>query len=104
MVSAAYAFRDGARVWSVTHNPEEGLYHLAVEGEPPPQLEAIRARLTAEQDGEEDETADVDFLFDAPAELVAALTGYRFDEDDSISFTQLRPIRRGLLQSWFGRR
>lgn len=104
MASAAFAFRDGAQVWSIAHDPEKGLHNLSVEGAPPPDLDAIRTRLATEQDADGGEDAEVDFLFDAPAELVAVLTGFRQDEDDAISFTQLSPNRRGLLQSLFGRR
>lgn len=104
MFSAAYGFHDGARTWSVAHDPNKGLFSLVAEGAPPAELDAIRAKLTEEQNAEGGVEADVDFLFDAAPDLVTALSGYKHDEDDAIAFAQLQPIRRGFLKSLFGRR
>jgi hypothetical protein len=111
MFSAAYGFRDGVQTWSVAHDPDKGLYNLEIEGTPPPELDAIRAQLRSQQDAEGGEEADVDFIFEAASDLVAALSGYRHNYDDAVALTWLRPlrtrprpIRRGFLQSLFGRR
>jgi hypothetical protein len=104
MVSAGYAFHDGSQAWSVVHDPGKGVFSLMVEGAPPPEFESIRARLTDEQEAEGGEAAGVDLLFDAAPEIVAAVSGYKHDAEEPIPFTELRPIRRGLLHSLFGRR
>jgi hypothetical protein len=107
MVSIAHGFRDGLLTWSAVHEPDKGLYSLVVEGTPPPELAVIEQRLRAEQDAE-GEDANVDFMFDAASEIVAALTGYRDDQDQGVIFTELHPIQPpkgpGLLQRLFGRR
>lgn len=111
MFSAAFGFRDGVQIWSVTHDSSKGIYSLAVDGTPPPELDPIRARLKDQQDAEGGEEAGVDFIFDAGPDLVAALSGYKHNHDDSPALTQLRPmhtkspaVRRGFFQSLFGRR
>jgi hypothetical protein len=71
------AWRAGTRLWSVSHDPEEGVDNLEVAGEPPAALGEIAARLNANQAAE---TESVDHLFDAPLELGAAICGYRPDE------------------------
>ncbi|HEX3886624.1 MAG TPA: hypothetical protein VHW05_03930 [Phenylobacterium sp.] len=107
MVSIARGFRDGLQTWSVVHEPERGIDSLVVEGTPPPELADIEQRLRAEQDAE-GEDADVDFMFDAAPEIVAAISGYRDDMDQGVLFTELQPVLPpkgpGLLQRLFGRR
>ena len=49
MVSIARGFRDGSEVWSVAHDPEEGLSSLTVAGVPPAELAGIRQRLYKQQ-------------------------------------------------------
>jgi hypothetical protein len=108
MYSVARLYEDGKAVWSVDHNGgDKGVYHLDVAGDPPPELAAIRTRLTAEQDDEGGVKAGVDLLFDIPAELSQALCGYRFDPlTEGPAFTPLEPVktkRGGWLGRLFGR-
>jgi hypothetical protein len=103
MFSAAFGFRDGVQTWTVVHDPDQGMYSLATTGEPPPELDAIRTRLKSQQEAEGGEEADVDFMFDAAPDLVAALSGYERNRGDPIGLTRLQPIRRGFLKSLFGR-
>jgi hypothetical protein len=107
MVSIARGFRDGRQVWSAIHEPDQGIDSLVVEGTPPPELAAIEQRLRAQQDAEGSEESSVDFMFDAAPEIVAALAGYRDDEDQGVAFAQLHRARPpkgpGLLQRLFGR-
>jgi hypothetical protein len=96
MVSAAFLYADGCRVWNLTHEAEKGHYNLESEGELPPAFEKIHQHLTAEQDREGGEEAGVDFLFDVPIELAASLCGYRHDQvalrnGEEPVFTQLAP-------------
>lgn len=79
------------------------MYSLATTGEPPPELDAIRIRLKSQQDAEGGEEADVDFMFDAAPDLVAALSGYERNRGTPIGLTRLQPIRRGFLKSLLGR-
>jgi hypothetical protein len=81
MVSWASGWRDGGKNWSVLHDPEKGLFHLDVQGEAPSELKGITVRLVAEQQAAGGEKADVDHVYDVPAELAKQLTGYRHDQD-----------------------
>ena len=67
------------QVWKIFHDCEEGRYHLDVSGNPP--LTEIRERLKQEQDAAGGEKADVDFIYDVPAEVAKSLTGFRHDQD-----------------------
>jgi len=81
MYSAAVGWANGCKVWSVTHDSAKARAHLQLEGDPPPALSAIRARLDTKQDAAGGDTADVDYVFDIPVELAKAVTGFRHDED-----------------------
>ncbi|MDP3855625.1 hypothetical protein [Phenylobacterium sp.] len=97
MWSIIQAYAGGGLAWSVEHDPEEGIDHLAVVGEPPPQYIPLRDRLLAEQEAEGGEDAGVDLIFDLPALLSEALCGYQPEQaDDQPAFTALRrPARVG---------
>lgn len=81
MVSAATCWKDGHRVWSVTHDAQHDIGHLQTEGELPAVFASIRDRLRIEQQAAGGNKADVDYFFDVPVELARALTGYRHDAD-----------------------
>jgi hypothetical protein len=81
MVSWASGWRDGKKAWSVAHDCEKGLLHLDIKGEAPAELKGIAERLIAEQQAAGGEKADVDHVYDVPAELAKVLTGYRHDQD-----------------------
>jgi len=83
MVSWASGWREGKKVWSVTHDCEKGRFHLDVKGEAPAELKGIAERLITEQQAAGGEKADVDHVYDAPAELAKELTGYRHDQETS---------------------
>ena len=110
MYSVARGYADGKAVWSADHDGgEKGLYHLDVAGSPPPELAEVRTRLTAQQDMEGGEDAEVDFVYELPAELSLALCGYRFDPDEEgPAFTPLEPAKKakggGFLSKLFGRK
>lgn len=108
MVSSATGWKDGLLRWSVTHDAQEGLLHLEIEGEPPPEFAAIRDRMFAEQaTGDQ----DCDYIFDVPVETARSITGYRYDEDipglSGEVFEVLaplpdeRPFLRRLFEGWF---
>jgi hypothetical protein len=82
MYSAARWHRAAREVWEVTHDSSDGLYDLQVIGAAPPQLAAIRDRLTAEQNREDvtpPTMMKVDHIFDVPVALAEALCGFRHD-------------------------
>lgn len=94
MASSALMVEDGVKTWAVTHESEQGIYHVAVEGKPPAALDAIHARMKAEQDAEGGHDADVDCLFEVPVMLAASLCGYRHDHvalasGEEVTFTRL---------------
>jgi hypothetical protein len=100
MASAAFLYKDGAKVWDVVHLAQESLYHLAVDGTPPPLLDTIHTEMKATQDEQGGEDADVDCLFDVPLMLATALCGYRHDEPallsgETLAFTELVPAMAG---------
>lgn len=98
MASASFLYRDGVKLWDVTHLAEEGVYHLAVDGAPPPLLDTIHTEMKAAQDEQGGADADVDWLFEVPVMLATALSGFRHDEEALLSgetpaFTELVPVR-----------
>ena len=83
----------GREAWSVTHDgADPSGAHLAVTGEVPPALEAIRARIYAEQN-DADRAAEqgtdgghgleVDLIFELPIDLARELTGFRHDDPEA---------------------
>jgi hypothetical protein len=102
MVSSSSSWRDGARLWRVTHDAQDdlGLEHLEVGGSAPPELAAIRAR------GFEELRADpepCDYVFDVPVNLAAKLVGgFRHDEGD-YTFAELRSVSKEPRKSWLRR-
>ncbi|MGC2389709.1 MAG: hypothetical protein WA621_09950, partial [Candidatus Acidiferrum sp.] len=68
MVSWASGWREGKKVWSVVHDCEKGRFHLDVKGEAPAELKGIADRLIAEQLAAGGEKADVDHVYEVPAE------------------------------------
>jgi hypothetical protein len=122
MFSGAWRYDDGARAWSVTHDPEEE--EITEAGQPPLGLAAI---LDACRKDAAAGHNDTDYFFDAPIRLSTEICGYAPPgyEDGAaskLSWRALdrapparnrerpvrnheRPARKGGLLSWlFGRR
>ncbi len=76
-ISSATCHIDGARVWRVLHDAQEGRYHLDASGQPPPVLVSLHATAIAAQDAAGGRAAAVDCLFDVPIALAEAVTAYR---------------------------
>ena len=74
MISAAYGYERESRVWELAHNRQRGIDDLSVSGSPPPSFQSIRQRLTQEQEAKRG--GDVDYIFDIPVEVAAAVCGY----------------------------
>ena len=81
MVSWASGWREGTKAWSVVHDCEKGRFHLDIKGEAPSELTGLREQLFAKQKADGGENADVDHVYDVPAELARKLTGFRHDQD-----------------------
>jgi hypothetical protein len=95
----ATEWRDGAQVWSVSHDGSEGGDRLDVEGVLPEVFEELRQEAMAVSSSAEgdDPGEGVNLAFDMPLDLAAELTGFRHDElgfdDDITAFTALEYIR-----------
>lgn len=94
--SLATEWRDGAQVWSVSHDGSEGGDQLAVEGQLPEVFEELHQEAVAAQEESRKEGGEVDFVFDIPLDLAAEVTGFRHDEmgfdDDIPPFNALERI------------
>ena len=105
MGSAAWGYEDGAQVWSLDYDCEKSS-EVAVSGDPPSVFAEIYEKAKREQAAE---TEPVDYIFDVPAEVFSSFTGYRYDQDATKPFTELRlpakakPKRVGLFGLLFGR-
>lgn len=93
MFSEAYGYRDGGMVWSVSHDPDRSENDLKIDGSPPPELGAIQRRLMEQQAQEEGE---VDYVFEAPLEIVRTICGYRYDQGNLPPETVFRVVEPGL--------
>ena len=81
MFSAASAWTNGKCQWRVTHDSEKrGLLHLEAAGQLPASFTAIRDRQSAKQTADGGEKAEVDHIYEIPAELAKELTGFRHDQ------------------------
>jgi hypothetical protein len=81
MHSYACAWTDGVERWPVFHDGDRGrgIKHLETSGSLPVEIQPIRDRLFSQQD--EDRGNGIDYVFDIPIELFAALGGIRYDCD-----------------------
>ncbi|HVS35394.1 MAG TPA: hypothetical protein VMS17_07400 [Gemmataceae bacterium] len=77
MNSYACGWANGVERWSVFHDAQQKIKHLETSGTLPPEFQAIRDRLFAQQDADN----GADFIFEIPVELFAAVGGIRYDQD-----------------------
>jgi hypothetical protein len=100
MASNVVLYEDGRHLWTVSHQSDQGLFDLTVQGSPSESFEDIKKRLFEQQDENEGGAADVDYVFDVPLELAASLCGYRHDESKypwgRPAFTEVAKKRRSL--------
>lgn len=76
MFSAAYGYGHGNQLWELAHNAQQSIHDLSVSGSPPPSFQSIRQRLSQKQ---ERTAGGVDYIFDIPVEVAAAVGKYRHD-------------------------
>jgi len=71
-VSAASGWQCGQKLWSLSHDCEQGVDHLDSWGDLPSEFAEIHERARMEQA----EDLEVDYLFDVPIDVAAASTGF----------------------------
>jgi hypothetical protein len=108
MCSSSELWSHGKRRWRVSHAGDLEKYHpkfLAESGSLPPTYVEIKSRALARQK-EEDEAESgkgfrVDFIFDIPIDLAAAVTGFRHDLRDVDGFQPL--VGKSRLENFLAR-
>ncbi len=81
MYSRSQYWRNGTKIWQVTHDAQQGMLNLEHEGQLPDKFESIHTSSFAEQESEGGEEAEVDYIFEIPLILANNLTGFKHDED-----------------------
>ncbi|CAM8669018.1 hypothetical protein MCEMSEM22_03066 [Comamonadaceae bacterium] len=69
-------WEDGACIWHVEHEADQGNEHIAHSGSLPPRFAELLAGVATE----DNEARDAYFHMDIPIILAKEITGYRFDE------------------------
>jgi hypothetical protein len=109
MFSEAIGWRDGHRLWSVTHRGEDDTTRKTVSeaGTLPSEYSAIRDRFFRQQEAENAADAEVDFLFEIPIVLVQTFTGYKHDEAspafEARGFELLESTKKSFFQRLFSK-
>jgi hypothetical protein len=81
MASSAEVWIGGDRKWWVSHEGEDGPKGLETEGELPQCFASIRQNMEDAQRAEGGEEAGVDYIFEIPLKVAAALVGFEHDEN-----------------------
>jgi hypothetical protein len=106
MVSAAAGWEKGRRIWSVLHDYEEGPNNLESEGELPAAYPAICETLMAKQKAQGNRPR-VDYIFDVPIELAAAVAGFHYLRGTSDGYPDLEGLEMAVMPSspgeWWSR-
>ena len=104
MFSGVVLWRDASKVWSVEHDGQEGIGHLAVGGQPPSELAVIIEQAKASHDAEDDGSAAVDFMFDVPVDIAQRIAAFRYDRSDAdgveLQFDVLAELPRARRGGW----
>ena len=80
MASTAEFWRDGHRMWSLSHDAQTSARHLESSGALPSGYQDVLAQETARQDSEDPDGGDVDFFFDIPLAVARTIAGFKHDE------------------------
>jgi hypothetical protein len=95
--SAASCYRGGKLLWSVEHDARQDLCHLAIAGEAPPMLAALRARALADHADGPCGDADVDTMFGVPLDLAHMTVSYAHVDEhgapQAYAFERLEPLQ-----------
>ncbi|MDN4056488.1 hypothetical protein QPK32_25860 [Massilia sp. YIM B02763] len=79
MFSTVACYRRGELAWSVEHDAQQDICHLAIVGDAPPEAAAMRAAALAEHDQGPCGDADTDYMFDVPIRLAEMMTSFSHD-------------------------
>jgi hypothetical protein len=102
MFCSAEEWNGGKLIWKVSHQSEKGPRHLEETGSPPVRYLAVKERLLAAQQREDEGAREVDYVFDVPLELAEAIVGFKHDRLINERFEVLKPVAgRGLLSRLF---
>jgi hypothetical protein len=105
MFSAVASYRKGELAWSVEHDAQQHLAHLAVAGDAPSGLAALRATALAHQEHDGCRDADTDYMFDVPIRLAEALTAFSHDAGlrapRAAAFERLHPLQPLARRAWW---
>lgn len=77
-LSMLRAYKNGSKLWSITHLPDE-YDGLEIEGDVPDAFSEIQSSYEAQQEQADADGEAVDYLFDAPIDFGHTLTGFRHD-------------------------
>lgn len=95
MCSAADAYHNGQKTWSVGYSGENGIADVHSTGNLPTEFDQILADLQTQQTQAGGTQADVDYIHDVAISLAHAITSFRHDEeidhDAEEPFAVLRP-------------
>ena len=107
MISYASCWHDGRYTWQILHDSRQGREHLEILGDLPPEFAERREIALGKQRAEEsprqpgDVWGSVNYVFDAPLDTAAAITGYchtRSTAEDFFGNVQtLSPINGNVL-------
>lgn len=102
IISAATAWRNGVREWSVSYTGTEGPADLIVAGTLPFPATVIRDQFIAKARAEDAGDALVDPMFEIPVEIVHSVIGYKPEAANS-TFVSRFKLLEGLDTPWYKR-
>ena len=79
MFSSCHEAREGQILWNVWHDAQKGIYDIHSSGAVPTGFDSIVTTQKGEQDAHGGDKSAVDYLIDAPIDLAASFTGWRYD-------------------------
>jgi hypothetical protein len=82
MASEACEWKAGKKLWRVSHQSDQGIFHLAAGGQLPATFEKLLGEARSQQEKAGGQAVNVDHLFDVPVEIAKSRTGFRHDEGD----------------------
>jgi hypothetical protein len=82
MVSYSSLWQGGRYTWQIRHDSDQGVWHLEISGDLPPEFAGVRdtalQKQRAEEERREPAGLGVDYVFDVPLDVAAMLTGFRY--------------------------
>jgi hypothetical protein len=94
MFSSSEGWENGNLIWKVAHASESGPRHLQEHGLLPKEYLSVKERLLAAQQREDENSREVDYMFDVPLELAEAIVGFKHDKAIDARFEVFEPEAR----------